>query len=208
VQPSRPPDFAHAYERILEMERLINDQSCMRCPVLVGSRHRIVHGYGDPAAGIVLIGEAPGRHGADRTGIPFTGDRSGRRLGDMLTALELAVPTADGLLLRCFVTNVVRCCPPLNRTPTPYEQQQCTSFLAAELDAIAPWLIVPIGRLALRAVGLRYLGSAFDQIRPLHATVLQARSCRIVPLIHPARISHAQISAFLTTMRAQLHRPH
>ena len=54
------------------MSYLLDDQSCVRCPALVASRRRIVHGYGDPSARIVFIGEAPGRHGADRTGVPFS----------------------------------------------------------------------------------------------------------------------------------------
>src|SRR5436190_17485017 len=102
------------------MIRILDDQSCTRCPALVASRCRIVHGYGDPSARIVFIGEAPGRRGADRTGVPFSGDKSGRALQRMLIELKLmdAQTPADTPQLRCFVTNVVRCCPPNNRTPT------------------------------------------------------------------------------------------
>jgi DNA polymerase len=188
------------------MRQLLTDQSCARCPALVTSRRRIVHGYGDPAARIVFIGEAPGQRGADRTGVPFSGDKSGAVLQGMLAALGLALagqPRAQPRL-RCFVTNTVRCCPPRNRTPTPIEQANCAPLLADELAQIDPWLIVPVGRVALRTVGLRYLGFDPGPIRPLHARVLRAEGRTIVPLVHPARISRAQVAAFIATMEELL----
>ena len=174
-------------------------QDCVRCPVLVASRRRIVHGYGDPAARIVLIGEAPGRHGADKTGIPFSGDRSGARLRRMLEALGLADPVSGQL--RCFVSNAVRCCPPHNRTPTAHEITNCAAFLDSELQAIAPRLIVPIGRVALQAVARRYLATDPGPIRPLHALPIMVGETVIVPMVHPSRISHAQVTAFVAVMR-------
>jgi DNA polymerase len=179
---------------------------CARCPALVASRSRIVGGYGDHLARIVFVGEAPGRHGADRTGVPFCGDKSGRALQRILIALGLMLDSAptDAPQLRCFVTNVVRCCPPANRTPTPAEQAACAPFLAAELDALDPQIIVPVGLVALRVVGLRYLGAAPAAIRGLHAVPLYAGERVIVPLIHPARIARAQIDAFVGVMRLVL----
>jgi uracil-DNA glycosylase len=184
----------------------LNIQDCRRCPALVGSRRRIVHGYGDPRSRLVFIGEAPGRHGADRTGVPFSGDKSGRALQRILIALDLMdEPTpVEAPNLRCFVTNVVRCCPPGNRTPTPAEQAACAPFLTRELDALEPQIIVPVGLVALRAVGLRYLGAAPTAIRAIHAVPLHTDGRVIVPLIHPARIARAQIDAFVMTMRAIL----
>ena len=190
------------------MVELLDDQTCMRCPALVASRGRIVHGYGDARAQVVFVGEAPGRHGADRTGTPFSGDKSGRGLQRMLIALGLedALAPTDQPRLRCFLTNAVRCCPPANRTPTPEEVARCAPLLAFELDAIAPRIIVPVGRVALRAIGLRYLGYDPGPIRRLHAVALQAGARVIVPLIHPARISRAQVGAFLEAMRELLER--
>lgn len=183
---------------------LLATQDCVRCPLLVASRQRIVHGYGDPASRIVLIGEAPGRHGADKTGIPFSGDRSGARLRRMLEALGLADPGSGQL--RCFVTNAVRCCPPNNRTPTAHEVANCTAFLDAELKAIAPRLIVPIGRVALQAVARRYLAADPGPIRPLHALPIVVGATAIVPIVHPSRISHAQAAAFVAVMQGLLRR--
>ncbi|HJZ50117.1 MAG TPA: uracil-DNA glycosylase [Roseiflexaceae bacterium] len=188
------------------MIRLLDDQACVRCPALVASRSRIVHGYGDPGARIVFVGEAPGQHGADRTGVPFSGDRSGRVLQRILIALGLCEDQQPGEQprLRCFVTNVVRCCPPANRTPTPREQASCAPFLAAELETIDPWIVVPIGLPALRAVARRYLDATPSAIRPLHAMPIYQADRVIVPLIHPSRISRAQIEAFVATMRRVL----
>ncbi|MEO7908138.1 MAG: uracil-DNA glycosylase [Roseiflexaceae bacterium] len=185
------------------MIRLTNVQSCTRCPALVASRSRIVHGYGDPSARIVFVGEAPGRHGADRTGMPFSGDKSGRALQRVLIELGMSEDQqpSDQPQLRCFVTNIVRCCPPANRTPTLREQASCAPFLAAELDTIDPQIIVPIGLPALRAVARRYLDVIPSAIRRLHAIPIYSAERVIVPLIHPSRISHAQIEAFVTVMR-------
>jgi DNA polymerase len=185
------------------MLRLLDDQQCVRCPALVASRRCIVHGYGDPQARIVFIGEAPGQHGADRSGVPFSGDKSGRVLQRILIGLGLAEEPAPALRprLRCFLTNVVRCCPPANRAPTPAEVANCAPFLTFELDSIDPRVIVPVGRVALRVVGLRYLGRDPGSIRALHAVPLAAGARTIVPLVHPARISRAQIASFIAALR-------
>lgn len=183
------------------MQTLLHDQNCTRCPALVVSRRRIVHGYGDLTSGIVFVGEAPGQHGADHTGIPFCGDRSGRALRRILVRLGLADSDAATATLRCFITNAVRCCPPANRTPTALETRACASWLDAELDYVRPRLLAPVGRIALQAIGTRYLGCDPGPIRTLHATILRAGDVTIVPLIHPARISRAASEAFITTMR-------
>jgi DNA polymerase len=182
---------------------LLDDQTCARCPGLVASRSRIVHGYGDPSTRIMFIGEAPGQRGADRTGVPFSGDKSGRTLQRMLIELELSADRqpSERPQLRCFVTNIVRCCPPANRTPTPCEQANCAPFLAAELDAIDPQIIVPIGLPALRAVARRYLNEVPRAIRQLHAIPIYSAERMIIPLVHPSRISKAQIEAFVAVMR-------
>lgn len=181
--------------------------NCTRCPALVASRTQIVPGYGDPTARIVFVGEAPGRHGADRTGVPFSGDKSGRALQRILIALGLmqeSEPTEQPTL-RCYITNAVRCCPPANRTPTLREQANCAPFLHAELDALDPLLIVPVGLVALRAVGLRELGAAPASIRAVHAQVFQPPGgALVVPLLHPSRIARADTEAFLATMRPLL----
>ncbi len=100
-----------------------------------------VPGFGDPQARICLVGLAPGAHGANRTGRPFTGDGAGDFMYPLLHRAGFAsrpdaVHAEDGLALRdLYITNAVKCLPPDNR-PTPEEFANCTSFLAAELASL------------------------------------------------------------------------
>jgi uracil-DNA glycosylase family 4 len=115
---------------------------------------RPVPGFGDPAARILVLGLAPGAHGANRTGRPFTGDGSGDFMYPVLHDLGLASgPKAtsreDGLRLRnLWIGSVVRCAPPGDK-PRPDEIRNCASHLAAELGALSKVrVVVCLGRIA------------------------------------------------------------
>ncbi|TMC50757.1 MAG: uracil-DNA glycosylase [Chloroflexi bacterium] len=123
--------------------------ACRACPRMEGRRRVLGEGNGPLRASALLVGLAPGRHGADRTGIPFVGDRSGAVL--------------DGLLQRCglrredvFVTNAVLCNPRdaegRNAEPTAAELTSCRGHLAATLQLVEAPLVVALGRTAFRAV--------------------------------------------------------
>jgi DNA polymerase len=88
----------------------------------------------------VLIGEAPGRE-EDRTGRPFVG-RAGNLLNDILE--ELSIPRED-----VFITNVVKCRPPENRTPYRTELKACQPYLDAQVQVIRPRMIILLGNTAL-----------------------------------------------------------
>ena len=120
------------------------DPACSRCPRLasfldeVRARHPDYHAAPVPAFGVahpdlLVVGLAPGMHGANRTGRPFTGDHAGILLYQALHAAGFAdraesVSRDDGLqLLRCRITNAVRCLPPANK-PLPAEMQACNGF--------------------------------------------------------------------------------
>jgi uracil-DNA glycosylase len=158
------------------------DPDCRRCPRLaafldsVQLEHpdyycRPVPAFGDPKARLVLVGLAPGMHGANRTGRPFTGDHAGIILYATLHKFGLAsaaVSTAadDGLqLLGTRITNSVKCLPPANK-PSPAEIKSCNDYLSAEL-AQSPdaHVILALGAIAhdavLRACGLRGGGYRF-----------------------------------------------
>ncbi|MGD0797540.1 MAG: uracil-DNA glycosylase [Acidobacteriaceae bacterium] len=115
---------------------------------------RPVPGFGDPQARILILGLAPGAHGANRTGRPFTGDGSGDFMYPVLHELGLAskpraISRDDGLRLRhCWIGSVVRCAPPGDK-PTPQEVRNCAVHLAAEIGAL-PHIraIVCLGRIA------------------------------------------------------------
>jgi uracil-DNA glycosylase family 4 len=152
------------------------DPHCRRCPRL--SRFldavraeepayfcRPVPPFGDAAARILVVGLAPGKHGANRTGRPFTGDYAGILLYETLHRFGLAnepVSTAaeDGLRLTgARITNAVKCLPPENK-PLPAEVQTCNDFLRHELEASPDVrVILALGLVAhaavLRAAGLR-----------------------------------------------------
>jgi len=124
-----------------------------------------VPAMGDPGAWLGVVGLAPGRHGAHRTGRPFTGDHAGALLfGTLatfgLTAGDYDARANDGLRLKgVAIINAVKCLPPQNK-PTPAEVRTCRRFLEAQAAALTSMrVIVPLGRIAhdasLRALGER-----------------------------------------------------
>lgn len=157
-------------------------KTCSLCPRLVNYRAANVRGYptyfngpapsfGADDARLLIVGLAPGLHGANRTGRPFTGDYAGDLLYRTLLKFGLAQGTYDarpddGLTMRAaMITNAVRCAPPENK-PTPAEIKICRSFLAARIASL-PRLraIVCLGRIAhdatLAALGLPPRAAAF-----------------------------------------------
>jgi uracil-DNA glycosylase family 4 len=144
------------------------DPSCRRCPRLAQhldgfhASHPYYHcapvaPFGDPDARLLVVGLAPGAHGANATGRPFTGDYAGRLLFDTLFRFGWAnQPEAhaadDGLVLTdCRITNAVKCLPPANK-PSTAEIRTCGRFLAGELAAMPPRVIVALGRVGHDAV--------------------------------------------------------
>ncbi|MCY4163837.1 MAG: uracil-DNA glycosylase [bacterium] len=141
------------------LEELASDIiDCRACPRLVAWREEIaankrasfrewtywgrpVPGFGDPNAGIVVVGLAPAAHGANRTGRIFTGDRSGDFLYASLHRMGLAnqaesTHKSDGLMLSgVYVTTPVRCAPPQNK-PTSAERDACRPFLVREFELL------------------------------------------------------------------------
>jgi uracil-DNA glycosylase family 4 len=142
---------------------------CTDCPRLAGfltevrSRNPDYHGrpvlpFGDPNARLLVVGLAPGMHGANRTGRPFTGDYAGILLYETLHAFGFAsrpVSEAadDGLVLAgCRITNAVKCLPPENK-PEPVEIKTCNHYLVAELQASPEVrVILALGLVAHKAV--------------------------------------------------------
>jgi len=113
-----------------------------------------VPGFGDPRARILILGLAPGAHGANRTGRPFTGDGSGDFMYPVLHELGLAskpraISRDDGLKLRhAWIASVVRCAPPGDK-PLPQEIRNCSEHLAAEVSALPRVrVVVCLGKIA------------------------------------------------------------
>ena len=141
-----------------ELERKI--LRCRRCPRLTAflaeSRgrnpdywNRPVPGFGDPRAWLLIVGLAPGMHGANRTGRPFQGDASGEWLYASLGRMGLW----DGERLRgAYIVNAVKCVPPGNK-PVASELERCRPWLGDELAGLATArIVVALGQIAHRAV--------------------------------------------------------
>ena len=167
--------------------------ACRACPRLVAWREQVavekraayrdedywgrpVPGFGDPAARILVVGLAPGAHGANRTGRMFTGDRSGDFLYRSLHRAGLASQPSstgpgDGLkLVDVFITSSVKCVPPANK-PTARERATCQPFFRREVAALSRVRVV----LALGSIGYQAVAGEFDlQPRPAFAHGLEA----------------------------------
>jgi uracil-DNA glycosylase family 4 len=153
--------------------------ACTRCPRLVAYREKIarekrrayrdceywgkpVPGFGDPDARVLIMGLAPGAHGSNRTGRPFTGDASGKFMYPVLYETgfanqSTAVDRNDGLKLTdLYITAAVRCAPPDNK-PLPQELAECSYFLDRELTGLKDVkVVVALGKIGFDAY-LNYL---------------------------------------------------
>lgn len=140
---------------------------------------RPVAPFGDDNARLLIVGLAPGMHGANASGRPFTGDYAGLLLYEALYEFGFSNrPTSesltDGLVLKnCRITNAVKCLPPQNK-PTTEEIKRCNAFLAAELATLTPQsVILALGTVAhqavLRACGLKagFASFAHNAVQPL-----------------------------------------
>ncbi len=132
---------------------------------------RPVPPFGDADPRLLIVGLAPGFHGANRTGRPFTGDYAGVLLYETLhefgyANLPQSVAADDGLqLIGCRITNAVKCVPPENK-PTPDEIKRCNGYLKAELEALPKQAaVLALGQIAhgavLRALGLKLKDQPF-----------------------------------------------
>jgi len=198
----------------LTLEQLRDEVvACRRCPRLVAWREQVarekraafadqeywgrpVPGFGDPCAGVVIVGLAPAAHGGNRTGRIFTGDRSGDFLFAGLFRAGLAtqpvsVSRDDGLrLIGAYVAAVNRCAPPGNR-PTPEERDACLPFLERELELLPrARVVVALGAFAWDGV-LRALDALGHRIRPRprfgHAAEAVVGPYRLLGCFHPSQ---------------------
>jgi uracil-DNA glycosylase len=148
--------------------------ACTRCPRLVVYRESIakekkrayrdweywgkpVPGFGDPHARVLIMGLAPGAHGSNRTGRPFTGDSSGKFMYPVLHETGFASQATstsrdDGMRLTdLYITAAVRCAPPDNK-PLPQELAECSYFLDRELDGLKDVkVVVALGKIGFDA---------------------------------------------------------
>ena len=180
------------------------DPNCRECPRLAeflrGIRRehpdyhaRPVPSFGPRRARLLVVGLAPGMHGANRTGRPFTGDYAGVLLYRSLHKFGFASHAGsdradDGLRLNdCRITNAVKCLPPENK-PRPDEVRRCNRYLAEEIAAVRPRAILALGAIAHRAV-LMALGLPPGRSRFAHGAVhaLPSLAARLFDSYHCSR---------------------
>lgn len=180
-RPSTP-----AFERTGEPSPLTFDMiarrasACRACPTMTG---RPITGFAPPrmVPPVMFIGEAPGRLGAARTGVPFRGDQSARNLERLLAAAGWAREDV-------FVTNAVLCHPVdargRNRRPTSDEIRHCGVWLRFQIAAVDPLIVVTLGAVALSAAG--FLAPHGAALPVDLGRILGWRDRYLVPLYHPS----------------------
>lgn len=153
-----------------------------------GRRRVLGPANGSPLAQIVLVGEAPGRFGAERTGVPFSGDASGRRLEQLLAA---AGWDRDDV----FITNAVLCNPRdeigRNRPPKQDELRNCQDHLVETVELIQPRLLVALGRKAAMALAGLPRPGTWDGSSAPGELVRLAEARWAVWMLHPSPLTNA-----------------
>ena len=165
-----PPPAFGARPTLDEVRAALGD--CRRCRLCEGRTH-IVFGDGSPDAELLFVGEGPGET-EDRRGLPFVG-----RAGELLTQM---IEKGIGIPRRSvYICNIVKCRPPGNRTPLADEVAACSPFLDGQIAAVAPRVIVALGKPAVS----RLLGRdvAITKVRGVWH---EYRGIPLMPTFHPA----------------------
>ena len=185
------------------MRAKIFDKGCRACPRLAGFLDTVsdrypdyyckpVPPFGDESSRFLIVGLAPGMHGANRTGRPFTGDHAGILLYQTLhkfgfASHEESLAADDDLQLTgCRITNAVKCLPPDNK-PVGAEINTCNTFLSNELRALPESsLVLALGGIAHRAV-VKALAMRQADFKFAHATVHDLGTTRLLDSYHCSR---------------------
>jgi DNA polymerase len=145
---------------------------CRRCR-LHERRTHIVFGVGNPRAALMFVGEGPGED-EDRKGEPFVG-RAGQLLTDIITG-GMGLKRSD-----VYIANVVKCRPPGNRNPEPDEIATCQPFLARQIDAVSPRVVVALGKFAAQT-----LLATTTPISKLRGRWFDFQGRKLMPTFHPS----------------------
>ena len=155
--------------------------NCVRCPAMCDRTAVLSDLNGPVTARVMFIGEAPGRKGADRTRLPFSGDQSGKNFDRFLTSISL--PRSE-----IFITSAALCNPRsatgANRRPAVSELRNCSDFLRRTIDLVDPQLIVTLGGVALESLSL--LHNHDFTLQNDGAKLLQWNGRALIPLYHPS----------------------
>jgi uracil-DNA glycosylase family 4 len=167
--------------------------SCKKCKEIATTRKNSVPGYGFTNADIFFLGLAPGRLGADVTGIPFTKDSSGKLFQLALSSSGISMEP-NGLVqeentIKAYVTNLVKCNPKdskgNNRYPSHTEIENCKYYLNMEMDSIHFDVIVPLGKLATENL----LNQKCSKFSSIHNKPIKLNEFYCIPFIHPSYVA-------------------
>ena len=148
-------------------------RDCTACP-LCETRHNVVFGVGPENARILFVGEGPGQQ-EDLTGVPFVG-AAGQLLDQMLSIIDLG-------RFNCYIANIVKCRPPMNRDPLETEQEACMGYLRQQTRLLAPKIIVCLGRIAAKR-----LISEDYRITREHGQWVEKNGVWFTALYHPSAL--------------------
>ncbi len=171
--------IAEKHERFIELTA--EAALCTRCPAMCARAAVLSELNGPINARIMFVGEAPGRKGADRTRIPFSGDQSGRNFERFLASVDL--PRSE-----IFITSAALCNPRsesgANRRPAMSEIRNCSDFLKRTIELFDPQVIVTLGTVALVALKLVH----YHEFSLQHdaGKIRHWQSRLLVPLYHPS----------------------
>ena len=169
-----PPQRVAGAASLADLEAGI--QGCLACPLGAG-RLRFVFGEGSPEAGMLFIGEGPGRD-EDLKGRPFVG-----KAGELLDKMLAAIGLERG---QVYIANIVKCRPPDNRTPTSQEAQCCLPYLRRQIELIRPRVIVTLGATPLRE--LLGVQTGITRIRGQWQRLEMLGGIPVMPTFHPAYV--------------------
>jgi len=169
-----PPERVAGAATLAELEAGIS--GCLACPLGCG-RIRFVFGEGSGQARILFIGEGPGRD-EDLSGRPFVG-----KAGELLDKMLAAIGLDRGAV---YITNIVKCRPPDNRTPTGAEAQRCLPYLKRQIELIRPRVIVTLGATPLRE--LLGIQTGITRIRGQWQHLDLLGGIPVLPTFHPAYV--------------------
>jgi len=168
---------------------------CAKCRLAL-NRARAVFGEGFVDSPVLVVGEGPGEE-EDKQGLPFVGP-AGRLLDRMLAAVDLDRKR------NCYIANIVKCRPPMNRDPAPDERETCMPYLERQIRFLRPKVILALGRTAAQALlktdrGVAALRGAFRDRRgvPLLVTYHPSAILRDESLKRPAWEDLKKLRAFL-----------
>ena len=154
---------------------------CTRCPAMCGRSAVLSEFNGSPDARVMFIGEAPGRKGADRTRVPFSGDQSGANFDRFLNSIGLTRK-------EIFITSAALCNPRsdsgANRKPTRKELENCSGFLRRTIELVNPRIIVTLGSVALEA--LKRIQYHELNLKESAAQIHSWSDRLLVPIYHPS----------------------